>query len=410
MKSDLDALMRERGFDAMLVLGASANNPAMYYFTGGGHVTSAVLIKKTGQPPVLYCNAMEREEAERSGLETVPLRNWPLEALAEKPLAIFEQQGFTEGRVGVFGNTDTSVFMHIEERIRDQVPGIVLVGAKPDDSMLLHAMETKDESEVARIRRVGAATVEVVRLVAEFLTSRAVRDDEVLLGETGSPLTVGDVKHKIGLWLAERGVVDVGGCIFSIGRDAAVPHSVGQPGDLIRLGQTIIFDIFPAEAGGGYFYDFTRTWSLGYADPEAEKLHQQVKRAYDSVVANLDLNVPFREYNKLVCDQFHADGHNTPIHTEGVLTTGYVHSLGHGVGLNIHERPFSEPATPDDHRIKPGVVFTIEPGLYYPERGMGVRIEDTYWVGPNGQIELLAEYPYDFMLEMKTWTKPAPRP
>jgi Xaa-Pro aminopeptidase len=39
--------------------------------------------------------------------------------------------------------------------------------------------------------------------------------------------------------------------------------------------------------------------------------------------------------------------------------------------------------------------------LYYPERGMGVRIEDTVWVRPNGQIEILAEYPYDFVLPVK---------
>ena len=91
------------------------------------------------------------------------------------------------------------------------------------------------------------------------------------------------------------------------------------------------------------------------------------------------------------------------MHDEGVLTEGYVHSLGHGLGLNVHERPLSRHTLPDDHILKPGVVVTIEPGLYYPEKGMGVRIEDTYWVRPDGKIELLAEYPYDFVLEMKKW-------
>jgi Xaa-Pro aminopeptidase len=245
----------------------------------------------------------------------------------------------------------------------------------------------------------------VVGLVAEYLTGCNVRDDEILLKEDGTPLTIGDVKGKIALWLAERGAVDVEGCIFSIGRDAGIPHSVGNPDDLLRLGQTIIFDIFPAEAGGGYFYDFTRTWSLGYATPEAQRLYDEVRSVYDKVAENLDLNVDFREYQKLTCEEFHKLGHKTSIHDEGVLTDGYVHSLGHGLGLNVHERPWSRHTSSDDNILKPGVVMTIEPGLYYPEKGMGVRIEDSYWVCPDGRIELLAEYPYDFVLEMKKWKK-----
>ncbi len=235
--------------------------------------------------------------------------------------------------------------------------------------------------------------------------SRDVRDDEVLLREDGSPLTIADVKSKISLWLAELEAVDVEGCIFSIGRDAGIPHSVGNPTDVLRLGQTIIFDIFPAEAGGGYFYDFTRTWSLGYASPEARKLYDEVYAVYNKVIENLDMNARFKEYQILVCNEFHAQGHKTPVHDAGVLTDGYVHSLGHGFGLNIHERPQSRHTLSDDNILKPGTIFTIEPGLYYPEKGMGVRIEDSYWMRSDGSVERLAEYPYDFVLPMKKWKK-----
>ncbi|HEX2697512.1 MAG TPA: M24 family metallopeptidase, partial [Anaerolineales bacterium] len=171
------------------------------------------------------------------------------------------------------------------------------------------------------------------------------------------------------------------------------------------LGQTIIFDIFPAEAGGGYFYDFTRTWSLGYATPEAQKLYDEVQGVYNKVIDNLDLNAAFKDYQKLVCDEFNKNGHKTPMHNEGVLENGYVHSLGHGLGLNVHERPWSRHNVSDDNILKPGVVVTIEPGLYYPEKGMGARIEDSYWMRPDGKMELLAEYPYDFVLPMKKWKK-----
>lgn len=405
MKSDLDALMRARNLDAILVLGNAEHNPPMYYFTGGGHVSSAVLFKKPGAEPVLYCNAMERAEAAKSGLQVIPLRTGPVGELAARPKEIFAEQGIASGRVGLYGTLDVGELVNLHNSIRNALPEIELVGEPQDDSIFLRAMETKDPAEVERIRKMGKITTSVVGMVASYLTDCNVRDDEVLLKEDGSPLTIADVKGKISMWLAERGAADVEGTIFAIGRDSGVPHSVGTPEDLMRLGQTIVFDIFPAESGGGYFYDFTRTWTLGYATPEAQKLYDEVKGVYEKVIDNLDLNVTFKEYQTLVCNEFNKNGHNTPMHTEGVLESGYVHSLGHGLGLNVHERPFSRHTTPDDNMLKSGVVITIEPGLYYPEKGMGVRIEDSYYVRPDGKMEILAEYPYDFVLLMKKWKK-----
>jgi Xaa-Pro aminopeptidase len=266
------------------------------------------------------------------------------------------------------------------------------------------AMETKDETEVEHIRKMGRVTTEVVRRAAEYLTSREVRADEVLLKEDGTPLTIGEVKARINLWIAELGAENPEGTIFAIGRDAGVPHSAGNPDDLLRLGQTIVFDIYPCEAGSGYFYDFTRTWSLGYATPAAQKLYDEVKAVYDRLRDEFDLNAPFKDYQRLTCELFEKNGHQTLLNTPTPVE-GYVHSLGHGVGLNIHERPWSGLTATDDNILKPGVVFTSEPGVYYPEKGMGVRIEDTYSVRPDGTMEILAEYPYDFVLKMKKWHK-----
>ena len=405
MKSDLDALMKAARLDALVVLGNAEYNPPMYYFTGGGHINHAALFKKQGQAPVLYCNAMERAEAAKSGLTVKPVRTGVVEILAKQPREIFEEQGLVSGRVALYGMVDAGDLVSMVDAIRSVFPELEVVGEPQEDSIFLRAMETKDANEVAHIRHMGKITVEVVGMAAKYLTESPVRDDEVLLKEDGSPLTIADVKGKISLWLAERGAIDVEGTIFAIGHDAGVPHSIGTPGDLMRLGQTIVFDIFPAEAGGGYFYDFTRTWSLGYATPDAQRLYDEVRDVYDKVVDNLDLNVGFKEYQKLVCDEFNKNGHKTPIHTEGVLEDGYVHSLGHGLGLNIHERPSSRHTASDDNILRPGVVVTIEPGLYYPEKGMGVRIEDSYWVRPDGKMELLAEYPYDFVLPMRKWTQ-----
>ena len=77
------------------------------------------------------------------------------------------------------------------------------------------------------------------------------------------------------------------------------------------------------------------------------------------------------------------------------------------MGLNIHELPFSGVQADDTHRLTAGVVVTSEPGLYYPEKGIGARIEDTIWVRPDGRMETLAQYPYDLVLPMKNWHKEA---
>ena len=417
MKSDLDALMKERNLDALMILGDAENNPPMYYFVGGGHVSGALLVKKQGEEPVLFYNDMERDEAAKSGLKARSFNEYPMQDFLEQAdgdmqtvnalrfQKILADLALTKGRVAIFGKVEFSNTFGTMTKLMKLAPEIEFVGESGFNSVILQAMETKEDLEVARIRQMGAVTTEVVGLVQDLLTSSDVRSDEILLKEDGSPLTIGDVKSKIALWLAERSAVDAEGVIFAIGRDAGVPHSVGAPDDLITLGKTIVFDIFPAEKGGGYFYDFTRTWSLGYATPEAIAMYDEVHEIYRKVIENLDLNANFVDYQRMTCEYFESKGHKTQLNTKNPLE-GYVHSLGHGVGLNIHERPGSSlMMTGNDNLLKPGVVITIEPGLYYPEKGMGFRIEDTYWVTSDGEFELLAEYPYDFVLPMKKWKK-----
>jgi Xaa-Pro aminopeptidase len=415
MKSDLDALMVAKNIDAILVLGNASHNPPMYYLTGGGHVTGAALIKKRGCQPVLYCSDMEREEAARSGLKVIPYSTYnydsllkeaggnPALAIAMRFQLIFSDQD-VHGKVGIYGNTEVGSAFAVFSHMQKIIPGLELVGETRDNSLFMYSMETKDATEVDRIRKMGKVTATVVKRVADYLTGCEVRKDEVLLKEDGTPLTIADVKSRIDLWLAELGAENPEGTIFAIARDAGIPHSTGTGTDLLRLGKTIVFDIYPCESGGGYFYDFTRTWCLGYAPPETQDLYDQVKAVFDKVQGNLDLNAPFKDYHRMVCEEFEARGHQTPLHTQAPLE-GYVHSLGHGVGLNIHERPWSGLTAEDDNILKPGVVITCEPGLYYPEKGMGVRIEDTLWVRPDGTTEVLADYPYDFVLKMKKWKK-----
>ena len=416
MKSDIDGMMKARNLDAIIVFGNAEHNPPMTYLTGGGHVSHATLIKKRDEQAILFFGDMERDEAAKSSLRLIPYSKYDFDELSKKAnrdglLAgayrcelMLKDAGVNSGRVGVYGTYDLSAVFGMLSHLQKLFPQIEFVGEAREDSIFMRIMETKDESEVARIRKMGKITTNVVARVADFLTSCNVNADEVLLKEDGSLLTVGDVHSKIRLWVAEQGAELPSGFIFAIGRDAGVPHSAGTPSDLMRLGQTIVFDIYPAEAGGGYYYDFTRTWSLGYATPEAQELYDQVREIFEKLSENFDLNAPFKNYQQMTCEYYESKGHKTPLHTKSPVE-GYVHGLGHGVGLNIHERPFSSLLNGDDHRLAPGVVITSEPGLYYPEKGMGFRIEDTLWVRPDGKMETLAEYPYDFVLPMKNWKK-----
>jgi Xaa-Pro aminopeptidase len=407
MRSDLDALMQAQDIDALLVTGPALHNPPMVYLTGGGHLTQADLLKRRGDGALLFHTDMERDEAARTGLQTKSLSDYPWKDLLreanENPLRatvlryqkMLTEAGVTSGRVALYGKIDAGQAYAIFSGLKKAMPGLSLVG-QLDDSLLLQAMATKDAAEVERIRRMGQVTTAVVGEVADFLTSQRVKD-ETLVKADGQPLTIGEVKGRISLWLAERGAENPEDTIFAIGRDAGVPHSSGKPDDLLRLGQTIVFDIYPCEAGGGYFYDLTRTWCLGYAPDEALALYEDVHAVYSEVLDELEPGVHCPEYQRRACELFEERGHLT-IQGDPQTQEGYVHSLGHGVGLNIHERPwFGRNASAED-RLEPGSVFTVEPGLYYPERGLGVRLEDTVWMRPDGKAEILAEYPLDLVL------------
>ncbi len=410
MKSDIDALMQKYQLDALWVMGGAQHNPAMVYLTGGGHLTNADLIKPCGKGATLFHGPMERDEAAKSGLDTRSYTNYPIGGLLKetngdlfqagvlKYQRMLQDAGVTSGRVALYGKVEFGPPFDSLNALSRRMPELELVGYQKDD-VLLAAMMTKDAVEIERIRRMGQITTHVVGRTADYLTGHEVKD-HLLVKPGGEPLTIAHVKNQINLWLAEAGAENPEGTIFSIGRDAGVPHSSGNPEDVLQLGQTIVFDIFPCEPGGGYYYDFTRTWCLGYASDDVLSLYEQVKSVYQKVMGALEVNTPFKRYQQLTCDLFREQGHPTIMEVPET-NNGYVHSVGHGLGLKVHERPFSGMTAPADDLLVPGVVATIEPGLYYPERGMGVRLEDTIIVTGEGKFEIPAPYPLDLILPVK---------
>jgi Xaa-Pro aminopeptidase len=410
MKTDLDALMQENDLDAILITGPAQYNPAMVYMTGGGHVSNADLIKKRGDAPVLFYNPMERDEAAKSGLKTKCLMDYNFTELlnqangdyqlatAKRYQLMLAELGVETGKLALYGRSEIGTNYAIFTTLQHEMPGITLVG-EINNSVLMLAQMTKDGAEIERIRRMGKITTQVVGLVADYITLHAARNG-IMVKPNGEPLTIGDVKKRINLWLSERGAENPEDTIFAIGHDSGVPHSSGNPSDPLKLGQTIVFDIYPCEAGGGYFYDFTRTWCLGYAPDDVLSLYDTVLSIYNQITTQLKVGKPFKDYQDLVCDLFSAQGHPT-IKENPQTQLGYVHSLGHGIGLNVHERPWSGINSDDRDCLVPGVVFTLEPGLYYPNKGMGVRLENSLWVRPDGKMEVLADYPMDLVLPVK---------
>lgn len=415
MKSDLDQLLTDRNYDALLVTGGTTHNPAMYYLANGAMVgESTILVKKRGQAPVMFVSAMERDEAAKSGLTVVDQSKFNslglikqekgdrLRAAARLYNKIFEELGVS-GQVAVFGQREQGAALQLFTAIEELNPAIRIVG-EYTNTVMEAATTTKDADEVKRIRAVGKKTMAVVGGIEDFLTAHRARKG-YLVKQDGSRLTIGDVKQRINLLLMENGIVDAeGGTIFAIGRDAGVPHSRGNPRDPIALGKSIVFDIFPAEPGGGYFFDFTRTWCLGYAPDHVQQAYDDVLYVFKAVKKTLKPGESTRVYQRLTCDLFEARGHPT-IQSNPQTTDGYVHSLAHGLGLHVHETPFFRDVDGSPDRVDPGVVFTWEPGLYYPDHpqgGFGVRLEDSIWLNPATlKFETLANYSKDLVLKVK---------
>jgi len=397
MKSQLDAHLEDRNLDGLLIIGPARHNPAMTYLTGGAHLTSALLVKPRSGEPILFHNPMERDEAAKTGLTTRNLADFPwarylkeargdeARAQALRLKAVLETANLTRGRLGVTGKVELGPSYSTLQALQTLLPDLEIDGKAAHDA-LLATRRTKSDDEIARIRRMGQITTTVVGRVADFFTS-----------QRG---TIGEVKSLINRWLAELGAENPEGTIFAQGRDAGVPHSTGEDAAPLKLGVPIVFDIFPCEAGGGYFYDFTRTWCLGYAPDAAQALYEDVLAVHQQIMAELRPNGLCRDLQRRTCELFEAQGHPTSCR-QSSLQAGYVHSLGHGLGLDVHEAPWFRAHETNTDRIEAGTVFTIEPGLYYPERGLGCRLEDTVWARPDGGFEVLADFPLDLVLPVK---------
>ena len=152
--------------------------------------------------------------------------------------------------------------------------------------------------------------------------------------------------------------------IVASGVRSSLPHGVATK-KVIENGDAVVIDM--GAVYNGYCSDITRTVFVGGMSKEQERVYDLVAKAQKFSIDAIESGVSCKDVNEVAVNEFKKNG----------MAQYFVHSLGHGVGLDVHERPFVAGRSSDV--FEPGMVVTVEPGLYLPEQ-FGVRIEDMVMV------------------------------
>jgi Xaa-Pro dipeptidase len=240
------------------------------------------------------------------------------------------------------------------------VPGATLVdGTGAFERLRLH----KDDDELARIRRAVMVTHDVFDTAFAGLRP-GVRDRDV-------SQVIADDFRRAGY---------TGYALVQFGALSALPH--GHPhGDVLREGTVVLID------GGcevdGYWSDITRTRFFGgEPPPEFKKVHGIVHDAQSAAIARVRPGVAAQEIDRAARAVIDKAGYGAY----------FTHRLGHGLGMDGHEPAYMVEG--NAQLLEPGFVFTVEPGIYLPDK-FGVRIEDDVACGPDGAIVLSHRAPRD---------------
>lgn len=227
-------------------------------------------------------------------------------------------------------------------------------GLRPAANPLEELRAVKDEEEIALLRRAG-------RITAAGLEHVRAR---VRIGQTETQLA-----RAIEAQFYRRGAGGLGfDLIAAVGPHTALPHHI--PGETrVTRGSPVLFDV--GCRVGAYRSDLTRSFYYGKIPPSYKKIYDIVAAAQRAGIAAVFPG---------------STGGRADAATRGTIARAgfgryFIHSTGHGVGIDIHEPPWNRPQSPDVY--KPNMVLTIEPGIYLPGR-FGVRIEDTLRVIPGG--------------------------
>lgn len=364
----------------LLLIGDSENNADMYQAIGFLFGDPVIYLRHAdGQ--VLVCSNFEQAEAQRHSrvrdvlsfqdlgygdlLKQVPKRHV---AFAEVVLRLVQQRG-----VRVLTVTDAAP-VHVVDHLRAN--GVTVIC---DPEAMLPERIVKRPDEVESIEAAQRANERAMRRAIDLIAASEPCDGLLLLD--GTPLTAERLRLAIDLVFLEAECA-AEGTITACGPDAAGPHNRGA--GPLRPYQSIVLDIFPRHKVRRYFADMTRTVSKGAPDPAIVRMYDTTLRAQEAALKMIAPGVNGREVYEAVCRIYDEAGYPTSLHTGKYPQTGFIHSLGHGVGLQIHEGPHMGMV---DETLQEGHVVTVEPGLYDPKIG-GVRIEDFVVVTAHGNRNL----------------------
>jgi Xaa-Pro aminopeptidase len=228
--------------------------------------------------------------------------------------------------------------------------------------------------------------IEATQHVTEmaFLVIKTVlKESEIKAGKIiyrGTPLTSEYVKERITKLFARHDVENKEGIIISCGKDSAEPHNQGT--GILKANQPIVCDIYPVNIKTGYFADMSRTFVKGKPSAKAQKMYDAILDAQKMAIKMIKPKVKCADIQDAVDTLFLEKGFKTSgVGKEFKFAEGFVHSVGHGIGRSVHEKPRIGRGSTDV--LKAGMIVTVEPGLYYKDVG-GIRIEDMVLITKTG--------------------------
>ena len=359
----LSKAIRKSGADAYVIY-ASSRDTDMRYLT---HFTTSdpfVFFKKPGEPGVIIVSQMETGRASREATATVMTRT---------------QAGLPE-----ILKTETDPYRATAKMIAGQAGKKILVPPNfpialadaiseyctivVDGGTVQSMRAKKSKNELLLMNNVQKVTEKAMDRAISLIRRSSVKKG--ILHIDHKPLTSEYVKFAMHSLLLEHGcgAVDT---IVSCGEDTAIPHMSGT--GPLKSDEPIVIDLFPVEEKSGYYADMTRTVVKGEPSMDIQEMYDALREAKQLGISHVKAGVSGADVHLAVVDFFKERGYETD-------TRGFVHNLGHGVGLQVHEMPTVGPA---GKALESGNVITIEPGLYYPGIG-GVRLEDIGVVTSKG--------------------------
>lgn len=258
----------------------------------------------------------------------------------------------------------------------------VRVGADP----FFAERALKNDLQAQAVKQGNAASAAGIRAAVAVLRASKVVGKR--LKYKGRTLTAECLRMYIDQACLAKGAV-ARHTIVAGGKQACDPHEVGH--GPLKPNELIVIDVFPRVQKTGYHGDMTRTLLKGRATDPQRALMGAVRAAQLAALATVKAGVSGASVHRAADQVFQARGFYTE--RRGEAFVGFIHSTGHGLGLDVHEAP-RVAATAG--RLRNGHVITIEPGLYYPEIG-GCRIEDVVRVTKDGS-EMLSSMHYQWQI------------